>query len=122
MSRKGYWRQIQREAGSRTERQTNRKRSSAERREGEAEQQRQYLPGSLQSLWLYAFYHFNFYPGGTHQPCGVTSFNDGLLNYTSATQAYHLWALRYLCGLKLQSPSGKESNPKDPRIIEEQSV
>lgn len=42
MSRKGYWRQIQREAGSRTERQTDRKRSTAERREGEAEQQRQY--------------------------------------------------------------------------------
>ena len=44
MSRKGYWRQIQREeAGSRTERQTDRKRSTVERREGEAEQQRQYL-------------------------------------------------------------------------------
>lgn len=51
MSRKGYWRQIQREAGSRTERQTDRKRSTAERREGEAEQQRQCLfllpPGSV---------------------------------------------------------------------------
>lgn len=35
MSRKGHWRQIQREAGSRTERerQTDRKRSTAERRE-----------------------------------------------------------------------------------------
>lgn len=122
MDELGYWRQIQREAGSRTDRQTDRKRSRAERREGEAEQQRQYLPGSLQGLWLHAFYHFNFHPGRTRQPCGVRSFNDGLLNCTSAAQAYHLWALRYLCGLKLQSPAGKESIPKDPRITEEQSL
>lgn len=100
MDELGYWRQIQREAEGRTERQTDRKRSRAERREGEAEQQCQYLPGSLQGLWLHAFYHFIFHPGGNHQPCGLRSFNDGLLNYTSATQAYHLWALRYLCGLK----------------------
>lgn len=36
MSRKGYWRQTQRQAGSSTVRQTDRKRSRAGRREGEA--------------------------------------------------------------------------------------
>lgn len=46
MSRKGYWRQIQRDAESRTERQPDRKRSTAEGREGEAEQQCQYLSRS----------------------------------------------------------------------------
>lgn len=47
MSRKGYWRQIQKEAGSRTRRQTDKKKreqseSTAERKEGEAERWRQY--------------------------------------------------------------------------------
>lgn len=64
MSRKGYWRQIQREAGSRTERQTDRKRSTADRREREAEQHCWHLPRSLQAQRLHAFSQSNFHPEG----------------------------------------------------------
>ncbi len=113
MSRKGYWRQIQREAGSRTERQIDKKRSTAERREGEAEQQRQYLSRSLQALWLHAFYQSNCHPEGAQQ-CGVRSLNDGLLSYTSATQTCHLFTL--------QSPMRMESTPTEPWITEEWSL
>lgn len=111
MSRKGYWRQIQREAGSRTERQTDKKRSTAERGEGEAERQRQYLSRSLQALWLHAFYQSNCHPEGAQQ-CGVRSLNDGLPSYTSTTQAYH----------PLQSLMRMESTPTQPRITEEWSL
>lgn len=52
----------------------------------------------------------------------LRSLNDGTTKFTSATQAYHLWALRYLWGMKLQSPTGKKSTPTEPRITEEWSL
>lgn len=71
----GRYRERQ-EAG---QRQTDRKRSTAERREGEAERQCQYLSRSLQALWLRAALPVQ---SPSWEDWSVRSCNDGRLSWT----------------------------------------
>lgn len=66
MSRKGYWRQIQKEAGSRTRRQTDKKKR-AEREHSREKRGGGRAVASVSYLWLHAFKQSNFHPEGTQQ-------------------------------------------------------
>lgn len=80
MSRKGYWRQIPSEAGNRTQRQTNRKRSRAQRRERGGGRAAVSVSPLLPTGCVAArILPEKFPPERIHQ-CAVRSSNDGLLS------------------------------------------
>lgn len=117
MSRKGYWRQIQREAGSRTETDWQKKKQSIERRGGGRAAASVSL--LLPSGSVAACFYLNS-PG--LNSVALRSLNDETTELTSTTRAYYHWAQSCLRGMRLKSLTGMESTQTDPSITEELSL